>query len=773
MILETNLTRYIKTTRIKMNRIASVIISIFTISLIIAGCSKREDYAGYVNRFIGSGKHGKIVPAAVVPFGMIQCGPNTREGDVGYNYYDKKIEGFSHVNKGGSGCSDFHDILFVPLNGDRWDSKSTDYPAEGFPTDFSHDNEIAQPGYYQVTMAGLKTELTVTPRCALHKYTFSEAGNNFLAIDLKHGSEGACTIVPADNYDTVKISGIKIIDASTMEGYRISNGWAEEQHVYFFAKFSKPFTQIEGFSKRIKCRLDSVISGTDIRSILTFDSSDGSDLLVKVGISPVSCEGARLNLEKEIPDWSFERVRSEAKTSWNNELAKFEVKTNDPGKKELFYTSLYNVMVYPMLYSDTDGKFRGPDHLVHNAEGFRYFGGVIGLWDTFRAAIPLLTLIKPDVISEYVQTFLEHYKYFGQLPFYTLAGNETFCMIGLPSIPVLADCYFKGIIDHEAEKTFEAMKVSLMKDTTGFSMRYFQGLINYKKYGYIPADFEAEATARTLEYAYADWCMARMAKDLGKDEDSRYFSDRSMNYKNVFDKQAGFMNGRLSGGEFRASLNPFYSNHRRDDFCEGNAWQWTFFVPQDVDGLSQLFGGKENLAVKLDSLFSVSSTVAGEGASGDISGLIGQYAHGNEPSHHIAYMYDYAGQPWKTQKLVNQILTTLYDTTVNGICGDEDTGQMSAWYVFSSMGFYPMNPPSQKYDIGSPLFDEVKLRLGNGKIFTVSTKNLTNQNIYIQSAKINGEPLKHPYIEYDDIKAGGKLEFVMGDKPNKEWGVTQ
>jgi predicted alpha-1,2-mannosidase len=394
------------------------------------------------------------------------------------------------------------------------------------------------------------------------------------------------------------------------------------------------------------------------------------------------------------------------------------------------------------------------------------------LWDTFRAAIPLLTLIKPDVISEYVQTFLEHYKYFGQLPFYTLAGNETFCMIGLPSIPVLADCYFKGIIDHEAEKTFEAMKVSLMKDTTGFSMRYFQGLINYKKYGYIPADLEAEATARTLEYAYADWCMARMAKALGKDEDSRYFSDRSMNYKNVFDKKAGFMNGRFSNGEFRPNLNPYYSNHRRDDFCEGNAWQWTFFVPQDVDGLSQLFGGKENLAVKLDSLFSVSSAVAGEGASGDISGLIGQYAHGNEPSHHIAYMYDYAGQPWKTQKLVNQILTTLYDTTVNGICGDEDTGQMSAWYVFSSMGFYPMNPPSQKYDIGSPLFDEVKMRLGNGKIFTVSAKNLTNQNIYIQSAKINGETLKHPYIEYDDIKAGGKLEFVMGDLPNKEWTIS-
>jgi len=752
---------------------AIIVIVITVLALFSTGCNIAQDYTVYVNRFIGSGKHGKIIPAAVVPFGMIQCGPNTRQGDVGYNYYDTRIKGFSHVNKGGSGCSDFHDILFVPLNGNRWDSKNTVYPSEGFPTEFSHDNEIAQPGYYQVKMGDLKTELSVTSRCAIHKYTFNSAGNNYLAIDLKHGSDGACTIVAADNFDTVKISKIKIIDASSIEGYRISNGWAEEQHVYFYARFSKPFTRAEGFCKRMKCDLDSAITGTDIRSILTFNSSESSELMVKVGISPVSCEGARLNLDKEIPDWDFERVRAEAKTLWNNELAKFEVKSNDPVKKELFYTSLYNVLVYPMLYSDADGNFRGPDHLVHHAGGFRYFGGVIGLWDTFRAAIPLLELIKPDVISEYVQTFLEHYKYFGQLPFYTLAGNETFCMIGLPSIPVLTDCYFKDLKNFEVEKTYEAMKVSLMKDTTGFSMRYFQGLINYKKYGYVPADIEAEATARTLEYAYADWCMAQMAKSLGKNEDYQYFSNRSMNYKNVFDKKAGFMNGRFSNGEFRPNLNPFYSNHRRDDFCEGNAWQWTFFVPQDVDGLSELFGGKENLAVKLDSLFSVSSAVAGEGASGDISGLIGQYAHGNEPSHHIAYMYDYVGQPWKTQKITNQILTTLYDTTVNGICGDEDTGQMSAWYIFSSMGFYPMNPASQKYDIGSPLLDEVKIKLGNGITFTVSAKNLSEKNIYIQSAQINGAALNHPFIKYSDIKAGGKLEFVMGDKPNKEWGRIQ
>jgi predicted alpha-1,2-mannosidase len=756
-----------------MNLKISAIILFIVLSLIPVGCNTKTDYTQYVNRSIGSGMHGKVVPATVVPFGMVQCGPNTREGDVGYNYYDTKIQGFSHVNKGGSGCSDFHDILFVPLSGNRWDTKNYSYPKEGFPTEFSHDNEIASPGYYRVNFGNLETELTVTSRCALHKYTFNERGNNFLAIDLKHGSEGACTIVKEDSYDTVNTSKIKIIDNQTIEGYRISNGWAKEQHVYFYAKFSKPFTQAEGFINRNKCELDSAITGTDIRSILSFDSSDNQELLVKVGISPVSCNGARLNLEKEIPDWNFERVRFEAKTLWNTELSKIKVKTNDPAKKELFYTCLYNVSVYPMLYSDVDGNFRGPDHLVHKADGFRYFGGVIGLWDTFRASIPLLTLLSPDIMSEYYQTFLEHYKYFGELPVYGLAGNETFCMIGLPSIPVMTDWYFKKIRKFDADIAYEAMKVSIMRDTIGYTMRYFEGLVNYKKFGYVPADLEAEATARTLEYAYDDWCMAQISKALDKNNDFQYFSNRSMNYKNVFDKNKGFMNGRLSNGEFRSKLDPFFSNHRRDDFCEGNAWQWTFFVPQDIQGLGDLLGGKDKLSQKLDSLFSVSSKLAGAQASGDITGLIGQYAQGNEPSHHIAYMYNYVGQPWKTQKITNQILTTLYDNTVNGICGDEDTGQMSAWYVLSSMGIYPMNPASQKYDFGSPLFDKATIKLGDGISFTISAKNLSKENIYIQSAQLNGKSLTLPYIYYNDFKDGGELEFVMGAKPNLNFGLNQ
>lgn len=741
------------------------------VTLVSMGCSSQEDYTKYVNRFIGSGVHGKVIPAAVVPFGMVQSGPNTREADVGYRYFDKAVKGFSLFNKGGSGCTDFHDILFVPLNGSRWDVNNTLYPEEGFPTEYSHEQESASPGYYQLTLDSLKTEITATSRCAMHRYTYNGAGMNHLAIDLKHGSIGACTIVKEDSYDTVFISGIRIIDDYSIEGYRISNGWAQEQHVYFYAEFSKPFDFIEGFLNREKCALDTAIRGTDVRSILSFDFTGGQELLVKVGISPNSCEGARLNLETEIPDWDFNRVRNEASQAWNKELSKFRIKTNDPQKRELFYTSVYNVSVYPMLYSDVDGKFRGPDFQVHQGDGFRYFGGVIGLWDTFRGAIPLQNLVSPGVMTDYYKTFMAHYNIFGQLPIYGLAGTETFCMIGVPAIAVMADWQLKKLRGFDSESAYDAMKVSIMRDTIGFSMRYFQGFINYKKYGYVPADLEAEATAKTLEYSYYDWCMAQASKDLGKEEDYQYFMKRSKSYRNVFDKSVGFMNGRFSNGGFRPGLDPFFSNHRRDDFCEGNAWQWTFFVPHDVLGLADLIGGKKQFTVKLDSLFSVTSNISGSGASGDISGLIGQYAHGNEPSHHIAYMYNYVGEPWKTQRLVHQILTTLYNNTEdNGICGDEDTGQMSAWYVFSSMGFYPMNPSSQKYDIGSPLLDEAVMKLGNGKDFTVKALNLSDTNIYVQAAKLNGKPLERPYVLYDEIIKGGKLEFIMGNIPSSLWG---
>jgi len=730
----------------------------------------QSDYTAFVNRFIGSGKSGKVVPAAVVPFGMVQLGPNTAQTGSGYNYYDNTIAGFSHVNKSGGGCGDFQDVLFVPISENRWKFGRATYPKAGFATPFSHENEKAEPGYYQILLDGVQVELTATARCGFHRYRFPSSNINHLAIDLKHGSTGACTIVKEDDIDTVKTSAIRLIDPYTIEGYRISNGWAKEQQVYFYAKFSKPMLQKEGFFKSGQCALDSVISGTDIRAIFSFDGSASSELLVKVGISSVSCSGARLNLEAEIPNWDFDQKRLAAKELWNKELSKFDVQTTDLDQKTIFYSSLYNVLVYPMVSSDVTGNFRGPDLQIHQAEGFQYYGGVVGLWDTFRAALPLLSFVRPDISKEYILTFLEHYKYFGQLPIWTLAGNETFQMLGLHAVPVITDAYFKNIKGFDIEKAYDAMKVSLLKDTIGYSMRYFVGLKNYKKYGFVPADLEAEATARTLEYAYDDWCMARLAKGLGKKEDAAYFSKRALNYANVFDKEMGFMNGRKSDGNFRCPFNPFQTSHRKDDFCEGNAWQWSFFVPHDVEGLAALMGGKKGLATKLDSLFTISSKLEGENASGDITGLIGQYAHGNEPSHHIAYLYNRLGQAWKTQQYVNRILTTLYQNSPDGICGDEDTGQMSAWFVFSSMGFYPMNPANQEFEIGSPLFDALSFKTAKGTTFRITTENRSKQNIYIQSVSLNGIALKKTTIHYNDILQGGTLHFVMGNTPNKHWG---
>ena len=557
--------------------IYQTIIHIIISSSIIPCCCAQNDYTQYVNRFTGTGGNGAISPAAAVPFGMVQCGPNTRNYFSGYHYDDTEILGFSHINKSGGGCGDFLDVLFVPLNEYRWDDNNDLYPEQGFPTKFTHDNENATPGYYSVLFGNVKTEITTTSRCAFHKYSFNQLKRGYLAIDLHHGNQYACTIVPKDNLDTIVSSGIRVIDSTTVEGWRISSGWAAGQHVYFYAKFSKPIKKYFGFSKLRKNEREKEIQGKDIRAIFKFDFADCEDLLVKVGISPVSCEGARLNQEKELPDWNFEGTRSKAEALWNKELSKIEIRTKDPDKKEIFYTSLYNILLYPMLYSDEDGRFRGPDHKVHKANGFNYYAGVMGLWDTYRAAIPLLTLLRPDIVDEYIKTFLEHYKYFGQLPIWTLAGNETFQMSGIHSLPVITDAYLKGIRGYDVDKVYEAMKVSAMKDTIGYSMRYFVGLKNYKKYGYVPADLEMEATARTLEYAYDDWCMARMAQSLGKTEDYKYFLKRSKNYQNVFDKNVGFMNGRFSDGNFRRPFDPFYSSHRQDDFMEGNAWQWTFF----------------------------------------------------------------------------------------------------------------------------------------------------------------------------------------------------
>ena len=478
-------------------------------------------------------------------------------------------------------------------------------------------------------------------------------------------------------------------------------------------------------------------------------------------------EGAAANLQSEIEGKTFEEVRLSASESWSRTLGQIKIETDDPKKKELFYTSLHNVMLYPFLLSDVDNRFRGPDWQVHQTDGFDYYGGVIGFWDTFRAACPLLAMLNPDVAKDYVKTLLEHYKYAGQLPIWTLWGIENYQMTGIHSLPVIANAYLNGIRGFDTQLALEAMVASAMKDTCGYSMGYFVGLENYKKYGYVPCDMEMESVARTLEYAFDDYALARFAEAIGAHKEVGYFANRSLNYRNVIDPGTLLARGRLADGGWRTPFDPLASSHRRDDYCEGNGWQWTFFVPHDVEGLATLLGGKKALEARLDSLFTMSSELRGENISGDISGLIGQYAHGNEPGHHTIYMYNRVGRPDKTQKYVNRVLTTLYDNTPEGICGNEDTGQMSAWYVFSSLGFYPMDPASGQYELGAPLFEKATIKLSSGKEFVIKATRLSEKNMYVDKVFLNGQRLNRTYITFEEVLQGGELLFEMKEEGEK------
>lgn len=729
---------------------------------LLVSCQERETKTAWVNKFIGTGSNGHITPVASVPFGMMQIGADTRPNSSGYNYDDSSILGFSHLHKNGGGCADFLDILFLPLPLNENVNEISTLYSMYYSSPFSHEDEWAAPGYYGVKLYDkqVDVELTATSRCGIQRYQYSAGGIIPLLIDLEYGSQGACTIEEEHNVDTVFASFFEVIDDYTVRGYRLSNGWVPEQHVYFYTTFSVPIKDCVLFVDNT--RKDNLTSaeGRNIRAILTFEDDHGL-LEVKTAISAVDMQGGQKNLEAEAINRSFDSIKQDATRQWNDILNQIEIKTNDPKKKELFYTSLHNVMMYPMLFSDVDYRFRGPDKQIHTTDGFPYYGAVIGLWDTFRAACPLAAVLQPDVMRDYVKTALEHYKYAGQLPIWTLAGMETYQMIGIHSMPMITNCYMNGITGFDTALAMEAMRVSATKDTCGYSMGYFVGLENYMKYGYVPCDLEMEATARTLEYAYDDSAIAKFAELTGNTDEYDYFSRRSFNYKNVIDRSTLFARGRKTDGSWRTPFNPLSSAHRRDDYCEGNAWQWTFFVPHDVDGLAEHLGGKEVLIARLDSLFTMSSDLHGENVSGDISGLIGQYAHGNEPGHHTIYMHNKLGQSWKTQKYINQVLTTLYDNNPTGICGNEDTGQMSAWYVFSSLGFYPMDPVSGRYELGAPLFDESVINLPSGRKFTIEARNISNENIYVDKIFLNGEQMHRTYITFEELLQGGKLVFEM------------
>lgn len=721
---------------------------------------KAQFLTKYVDPFIGTGGHGHTYPGATVPFGMLQVSPvngiSSWDWCSGYHYSDSIAVGFSHLSLSGTGIGDLADILFMPVN-KKVDltpmSKSRD--SLNYKSVYSHDNEKAAPGYYQVYLQDHKinAEFTTGLRTAYHKYTFNQGDEQSVVVDLGF----------AINWDKATQSAIQIEDYYTISGYRFSTGWAKNQKVFFVAKFSKPIIehQLVADKKVVEAIGDGTVKSA---AQLFFDKNEGNQLLVKVALSSVSVDNAKANLDQE--GFDFENVKTKADSVWNKALASIKVETPVDSLKTIFYTAMYHAQVAPVTFSDKNGQFRKENDSIVTAKNYTAYS-TLSLWDTFRAEHPLLTLIASNKVSDMVNTMLEYYKPDSILPVWTLYGNETNTMTGYHSIPVIVEAYLKGIKGFDAEKAYEAMKTTMMQDE--------RGLAFYKEYGYIPYNKIDESVTITLEYAYNDWCVAQMAKALGKEDDYQFFLNRSKAYQHLFDPETGFMRGKFEDGKsWNEPFDPKYSNHREHtDYTEGNAWQHSWFVPHAVKDLAALHGGNEVFTGRLEQLFTESSEITGDNVSADISGLIGQYAHGNEPSHHIAYMFNQAGKPWRTQYWVREILNTQYNTTPNGLSGNEDCGQMSAWYALSSIGLYPMNPASTEYEIGSPIFETSSISLPNGKTFTIKAENVSNENRYIQSATLNGEPFDKTSISHNSILQGGTLHFVMGNTPNKSWGITK
>ena len=701
--------------------------SVFSLSVTAAP----TNYTDYVNPWVGTGGHGHVFLGANVPFGYVQLGPTERNQGwdwcSGYHYSDSVLVGFGHQHLSGTGIGDLGDVAFLPLAN-----------AGQTLIKFSHDNETVYPGYYSIKLQNpnVFVELTATQRAGFHRYTFgANQDKAMLAIDLVQGI----------GWDTAKDYALTQESDTRLTGHRFSKGWANDQKVYFVADFSQSVKMEEAGKGRW------VVTASDVTK----------PLLVKVGLSAVSVANAKENLSAEIPAWNFNGVVAQAKETWNKALSAIDVQTPDSVSREIFYTALFHTMTAPSVFSDVNGEYRGSDGKNHKGDFTNYT--TFSLWDTYRAAQPLMTLIHQDMMPDMVSTFINIYREQGKLPVWHLMGNETDCMVGNPGIIALGDMVLKGFVK-DKEAAFEAMKKSAMLDERGL------GLL--KQYGYIPYDKhpEMESVAKGLEYAIADDCIAKVAKMLGKKQDAKYFATRAKAYSKYFDKNTQFMRGLGSDGKFREPFSPFKAIHRQDDYTEGNGWQYTWLVPHDVPGLVKLFGSEKAFTTKLDSLFFVNGEM-GEEASPDISGLIGQYAHGNEPSHHVLYMYNYVGQPWKGARLIRQTLDEMYKADYDGLSGNEDVGQMSAWYVLSSMGIYQVEPAGGKFVIGSPIFDEASMKVGS-KTFTVKAVNNSKENIYVQSARLNGKPYTKSYIMYGDIVKGGTLELQMGSKPSA-WGTKK
>jgi predicted alpha-1,2-mannosidase len=711
--------------------------------LVVFHAGAQVNYTRYVNTFIGTDGHGHTFPGATVPFGMVQLSPDTRidaswDGCSGYHYSDNFIYGFSHTHLSGTGCSDYGDIAILPY--DRIENKKavaedrkTHFDYSTFSERFDHANEKAEAGYYKVQFENnIVAELTSTTRCGMHRYTFVKG-------------EGADIVLKLTHRDKTIQSELKMVDKTHLEGFRRSSAWAQDQHIYFVIEFSSPLTEI-GFVGAT----NEKGMGTAHYACYTFKKLKNKPLLIKVGISITSVENARKNLQTEIPGWDFEKIKNDAEASWNTELSKIEVTSSDKDKLTTFYTALYHCMIHPSTASDVDGSYRGRDNKIHKAEGFTYYT-VFSLWDTFRGLHPLLTIIDQKRTLDFIKTFLAQYKDGGRLPVWELSSNETDCMIGYHSVSVIADAYAKGIRGFDLKLALEAMQTSAEWN--------HHGLPVFNHNGYLEQGDEHESVSKTLEYAYDDWCISTLITDEDASLKTEYLN-RSKGWMNLFDPSTAFVRPRVNGGW----LTPFEPREVNNNFTEANAWQYTFFVPQDIDGLKKTLGGDEKFTAKLDELFSASSKTEGRDQA-DITGMIGQYAHGNEPSHHMVYLYVYAKQPWKTQKYIHKIQTEFYKNAVDGLIGNEDCGQMSAWYVLSSMGFYPVCPGNPDYTIGTPLFEKSVIHLENGKDFTINTKNLSPDNFYIKQ-------IDKFYLTQNEIMIGGEKMIEMNNKPIFEFIVS-
>ena len=716
------------------------------------------DLLQYVDPFIGSGFHGHVFVGASVPFGMVQLGPNNIDKGwdwcSGYHYSDSICIGFSHTHLNGTGCGDMGDVMVMPMTEINVKRGTQDDISDAYASLYRHETEEAHPDYYSVVLDryDIKAELTATARVGLHRYTFPQGKQAHILVNLKDGVGSIVT----NSY-------IRQIDKYTIEGYRYTRGWSPMRKVYFVLQADKPIADLSLYDDTVQVAAKTQLKARAVKGVLSF--GEQQQVMVKVALSPVSCENAMANLKAEMNDFDFEHVRKACAAQWNERLNRIVVETDDEAAKRVFYTSNYHTMVAPTLFCDVNGQYRGINDMIYTApEGFTNYT-TLSLWDTYRTLNPLFTLVNAEMVPDIVNTMISIYHQNDKLPVWALQSGETNCMPGYSAVPIIADAYLKGFTGFDAEEAFAAMKATTVYPQQK-AVPYVVDL------GFIPCDKVHEATSIAMEYAVDDWGVAAMAKKMKKNEDAELSSRRAMYYKQYFDKDIKFIRPKMEDGTWRTPYDPANSIHMTGDFCEGNGWQYTFFAPHDVYGLIELFGGDEEFTAKLDEFF-VNNDSMGETASADITGLIGQYAHGNEPSHHIAYMYAYAGQQWKTAEKVRFVMDEFYTDKPDGVIGNEDCGQMSAWYVLSSMGLYQENPSDGVFVFGSPRYNKMTVKVRGNNTLVIEAENNSKENIYIQEVYFNGQPYAKSYITYDELIAGGTLKFVMGPKPNKDFGAAK